>query len=241
MSRRARLHLLEDRLDCGDWTIRYDEIREAVLSSFRSHILRIPGFGLAVRTENKTYHFGLNGSRYWDGELPFPVTRQKSKLRMSPLSFMARADSYDRLPHNRTHHCSSALRHCHDVARQEMGAHYDHLGFTVYGAIPVPVLDITINRHGILWFRQKTHQITREELDALVKPGVEIVVVGIGWDSIAQLTDDAKLISTTIDLRVLPTPAAFALYNKLKAEGRKVVEINIYYNERNPQGGRGSI
>ena len=90
MSRRARLHLLEDRLDCGDWTIRYDEIREAVLSSFRSHILRIPGFGLAVRTENKTYHFGLNGSRYWDGELPFPVTRQKSKLRMSLLSFMAR-------------------------------------------------------------------------------------------------------------------------------------------------------
>ena len=100
---------------------------------------------------------------------------------------------------------------------------YSQFGFTVYGAIPVPVLDITINRHGILWFRQKTHQITREELDALVSPGVEIVVVGIGWDSFAKLTDDAKLISTTIDLRVLPTPAAFALYNKLKAEGRKVV------------------
>jgi hypothetical protein len=100
---------------------------------------------------------------------------------------------------------------------------YSRFGFTIYGAIPVPVLDITVNRHGILWFRPKTHQITRQELDELVSPDVEIVVVGIGWDSIAQLTDDAKLISTTIDLRVLPTPAAFALYNRLKAEGRKVV------------------
>jgi hypothetical protein len=84
-------------------------------------------------------------------------------------------------------------------------------------------LDITVNQHGFLWFRAKTHQITREELDALVVPGVEIVVVGIGWDSVAQLTDDAKRISATVDLRVLPTPAAFALYNELRAQGRNVV------------------
>ena len=100
---------------------------------------------------------------------------------------------------------------------------YSRFGFTVYGVIPVPVLDITIDRHGILWFRPKTHQITRKELDALVATDVEIVIVGIGWDSIAQLTDDAKLISTKIDLRVLPTPEAFALYNELEARGRNVV------------------
>ncbi len=100
---------------------------------------------------------------------------------------------------------------------------YTRFGFTVYGGIPIPLMDITVDQNGFLWFRSKTHKITREELDALVAPGVEIVIVGIGWDSIAQLTDDAKLISTKIDLRVLPTPAAFALYNKLKAEGRKVV------------------
>ena len=100
---------------------------------------------------------------------------------------------------------------------------YTRFGFTVYGAIPIPFLDITVNQHGFLWFRTKTHQITREELDALLAPGVEIVVVGIGWDSIAQLTEDAKRISTTVDLRVLPTPEAFALYNELKAQGRNVV------------------
>ena len=100
---------------------------------------------------------------------------------------------------------------------------YSRFGFTVYGATPIPVLDITVNRYGILWFRPKTHQITRAELDSLITPGVEVVVVGIGWDSIAQLTDDAKLLGDSIDLRVLPTPEAFALYNRLKADGRNVV------------------
>ena len=100
---------------------------------------------------------------------------------------------------------------------------YARFGFTVYGAIPIPLLDITVDQHGFLWFRTKTHQITREELDAIVAPGVEIVVVGIGWDSIAQLTDEAKQISTIVDLRVLPTPQAFALFNELKARGRNVV------------------
>lgn len=90
-SRRGRLKLFSDRLECGDWTIPYDEIREAVLSSFRSPILRIPGYILAVRTDSHTYHFGLNGGQYWESELAFPVTRQQAKLRMSPISLLARA------------------------------------------------------------------------------------------------------------------------------------------------------
>lgn len=100
---------------------------------------------------------------------------------------------------------------------------YSRFGLTVYGAIPVPILDITVNRHGNLWFRAKSHRITRDEIESIISPGVEIVIVGIGWDSIAQLTDDAKLISSSIDLRVLPTPEAFAMYNRLIAEGRSVV------------------
>jgi len=90
-SRRGRLKLFDDRLKCGNWTVPYEDIREAVLSSFRSHLLRIPGYVLSVGTDEKTYHFGLNGWRYWQGELPFPVTRQKSKLRWSFVSIAARA------------------------------------------------------------------------------------------------------------------------------------------------------
>ena len=90
-SRRAQLKLYDDRLQCGDWTIHYDEIRDVVLASFRSPLLRIPGYVLSIRTDTKTYHFGLNGRRYWKGELPFPVKRTDSKLRMSAISFLARA------------------------------------------------------------------------------------------------------------------------------------------------------
>lgn len=89
-SRRGRFILYSDRLECGDWTIPYVDIREAVLSSFRSPILRIPGYLLAVRTDSDTYHFGLNGGRYWEGELPFPVERQKARLKMSMISIAAR-------------------------------------------------------------------------------------------------------------------------------------------------------
>jgi hypothetical protein len=89
-SRRAWLKLFADRLECGDWTIRYDDIREAVLASFRSPLLRIPGYILVIRTDTVTYHFGLNGWQYWKGELPFPVTRQKAKLKLSPISILAR-------------------------------------------------------------------------------------------------------------------------------------------------------
>ncbi|MEQ1826227.1 MAG: MTH938/NDUFAF3 family protein [Pirellula sp.] len=100
---------------------------------------------------------------------------------------------------------------------------YARFGLTVYGVTPVPYLDITINRNGVLWFRPKTHWITSEELNALMTEDVEVVVVGIGWDSIAQLSDDAKALASTVDLRVLSTPLAFALYNQLRREGRIVV------------------
>ena len=90
-SRRGRLKLYSERLECGDWTVAYADIQEAVLSSFQSPILRIAGYVLAVRTDKDTYHFGLNGRRYWKGELPFPVTRQQAKLKMSPISIVARA------------------------------------------------------------------------------------------------------------------------------------------------------
>ena len=89
-SRRALLKLYDDRLECGKWSVAYDQIQEAVLSSFHSPILRIPGYLLMVKTDSNTYHFGLNGWRYWKGELPFPVSRQNARLRLSPISLIAR-------------------------------------------------------------------------------------------------------------------------------------------------------
>ena len=89
-ARRSTLKLYDDHLECGDWSISFVDIQDAILSKFNSPILRIPGYILAVRTDSNTYHFGLNGWRFWQGELPLPVKRQNTKLRLSPISIVSR-------------------------------------------------------------------------------------------------------------------------------------------------------
>ena len=88
-SRRAKLNLFAEHMTCGNWTINYDEIKVADLASFRTPILRMPGYILTARTSNQTYHFGVNGGKFWTGDLPFPVNRTKTKLRMSWISIAA--------------------------------------------------------------------------------------------------------------------------------------------------------
>lgn len=88
-SRRGMLKVFDDRLVCGDWSIPFSEISEATLYSYQSSFF-IPGYVLKVQTAQKTYHFGLNGSAYWKGDLPFPVKREKSNLGYSPFSVVVR-------------------------------------------------------------------------------------------------------------------------------------------------------
>jgi hypothetical protein len=90
-SRRASLKVYEDRLECGDWRIDYNEINDAVLYSFRSVFLRLPGYILTVQTDTRTYHFGLNGwGQFWKGNLPFQAKREKGKLGLSWFSIVFR-------------------------------------------------------------------------------------------------------------------------------------------------------
>ena len=88
-ARRALLEVWPDRLVCGDWTIPYDEIEDALLGSFRQFFV-MPGFVLAVTTGERTYQFGLNYGRYWKGELPFPARRERIRLAFSPYAIVVR-------------------------------------------------------------------------------------------------------------------------------------------------------
>ena len=90
-SRRGSLKVFDDRLECGDWRIEYTEIKNADLYSFRSFFLRIPGYILTVDTDDRTYHFGLNGwGRFWKNELPFEAKREKGKLGLTWFSIVVR-------------------------------------------------------------------------------------------------------------------------------------------------------
>ena len=91
MSRRGSLKVFAAHLECGDWGIDYSDIKNAVLCSFRSFFLRIPGHILTVETEDRTYHFGLNGwGRFWKGDLPFEVKRENGKLGFTWFSIVMR-------------------------------------------------------------------------------------------------------------------------------------------------------
>lgn len=88
-SRRARLKVFDDRLECGDWILPFSDIREAVLFRICSTLF-IPGYVLRVQTEQRTYHFGLNAGSFWKGELPFAVKRETGKVGHSAFSIVLR-------------------------------------------------------------------------------------------------------------------------------------------------------
>lgn len=64
---------------------------DAVLCSFRSFFLRIPGYILTVETADRAYHFGLNGwGQFWKNDLPFDATCETGKLRFTWFSIVIR-------------------------------------------------------------------------------------------------------------------------------------------------------
>ena len=87
VSRRGTLKVKKDALECGDWRIPFDEIEEAVLFSIWSIV---PGYLLRVKSKGKIYQFGLNWNPFWKKKLPFPVSREKRKLKYSPFSIIVR-------------------------------------------------------------------------------------------------------------------------------------------------------
>jgi hypothetical protein len=99
---------------------------------------------------------------------------------------------------------------------------YARFGATVFGLLPIPALDITVGPRGGLGFREKSHRVTRAEVEGLIGPGVEIVVIGTGWDGVVTVDADVRRIPG-VDVRALPTPEAYRLYNRLRSEGRRVV------------------
>ena len=97
-------------------------------------------------------------------------------------------------------------------------------GLTVYGAIPVPSLDITVGPTGLLWFRDKSHFISIEEVESLLSPDIEVLVVGTGWHG-AVTVDPAIQEIDGIQVQILETPAAFELFNGLVSNGTRVALI----------------
>ncbi len=94
-------------------------------------------------------------------------------------------------------------------------------GWTVIGAFPVPVFDLRITAGGLVWFRKKTHRVTRKEVAVLLEPDLEVLIIGNGWNGAAAVDDEVRNLPG-IRVEILKTPEAVDLYNRLRREGRRV-------------------
>ena len=87
-ARRGILKIFDDHLELGPWNLFYSDFDEAILFSIRQTF--IPGYVLRIKTQGTIYQFGLNYSRFWKRDLPFPVERQAMKLKLSRFSIAIR-------------------------------------------------------------------------------------------------------------------------------------------------------
>jgi hypothetical protein len=84
MARRGKLHVFEDRIECGDWRLPFAEMTNVILYAAKqtfgaAHVLE-------VTTPNETYQFGLRARSKLEDYMSVPIERQDTKLKPSVYS-----------------------------------------------------------------------------------------------------------------------------------------------------------
>lgn len=75
----------------------------------------------------------------------------------------------------------------------------------------------------------KSHDITREELESLVTPETDAVVIGTGQSGCAALTPDANSLikERQLELHIYESPKAIKEYNKICTTRKTVALIHV--------------
>lgn len=85
-ARRGELRLTDRAIECGDWTIPYEEFDDAVLLALPTRFGT--SYNLRVKSRGKTYHFQLRSTStwrwtldsFWLGTTPFPIRRETARI-----------------------------------------------------------------------------------------------------------------------------------------------------------------
>jgi hypothetical protein len=85
-ARRGELRLTDRAIECGDWTIPYEEVDDAVL-------LAIPtrfgiAYNLKIKSQGRTYQFQVSSNSglrtivdpFWFGETPLPLRKEAAHI-----------------------------------------------------------------------------------------------------------------------------------------------------------------
>ncbi len=102
---------------------------------------------------------------------------------------------------------------------------FSRFGITVYSAWPYPGSDLAVDAAGRARTVNKTHALTLADLEPLLDPAPEVLIIAAGWNGAVQVPEEVRA-----QLRergkcavlVLKTGAALAEYNRLKGLGKRV-------------------
>ena len=99
-------------------------------------------------------------------------------------------------------------------------------GLTVYGIVPVPALDVVVRADGWMRFREKSHELSKAEVERLLGDlgNVDAIVIGTGWRE-QMVVDPLVHMLPCRPIYMVRTPEAFDIFNKLRKEGKRVVMI----------------
>ncbi|MEF3245384.1 MAG: MTH938/NDUFAF3 family protein [Caldisericaceae bacterium] len=104
-------------------------------------------------------------------------------------------------------------------------------GFTVYSGIPYPYADLIVDSSSIFpRIREtKSHWISEEEFYKIIGNKLdawpEYVIIGTGYEDRVKVSPGILTRGANPIIKILPTPKAIELFNKLKSEGKRVIII----------------
>jgi hypothetical protein len=99
-------------------------------------------------------------------------------------------------------------------------------GYATYNAWPRPISDFQVRADGSARKVTKTHDLSFEQIEWLLTPQPEVLIIALGWDGVT--TPDSRIREYKgCDVRRLKTSEAIRVFNRLKRDGKRVA---IHYH-----------
>lgn len=97
---------------------------------------------------------------------------------------------------------------------------------TTYSRVPYPAFDIQVRSDGDVRRVRKTHDLKLSEIEWLLDPRPEVLIISTGWRGSVRVGDDISRLDQS-DVEVLNTGDAIRRYRELRKR-RKEVAIHVH-------------
>jgi hypothetical protein len=99
-------------------------------------------------------------------------------------------------------------------------------GYSTYSACPRPISDFQVRVDGSTRKVPKTHLLTFAQIEWLLDPKPEVLIIALGWDGMTTPEERIRQYKGC-EVHCLENPEAIALFNRLKRSGKQVA---IHYH-----------